>query len=93
MAAHTTIPVLGVPVPNGALNGLDALLATVQMPPGIPVGTLGIGEGGGVNAALLAAEILALTDPALAGRGRAPRAARADQGGGKERTVREKFAT
>jgi phosphoribosylaminoimidazole carboxylase PurE protein len=63
VAAHTTLPVLGVPMASGSLQGLDALLATVQMPPGVPVGTLGIGSAGGKNAAYLAARILALGDP------------------------------
>ena len=59
IAAHTWLPVLGVPMQNSALNGLDSLLATVQMPGGIPVGTLAIGGAGAKNAALLAAAILA----------------------------------
>ena len=65
-AAWTTLPVLGVPVETHSLNGLDSLLSIVQMPPGVPVGTLAIGRAGAVNAALLAAAILALADPALA---------------------------
>jgi len=64
-AAHTVLPVIGIPVEGGALNGMDALLATVQMPGGIPVGTVGIGKGGVKNAALLAVQILALGDAAL----------------------------
>jgi 5-(carboxyamino)imidazole ribonucleotide mutase len=64
-AAHTLLPVVGIPVEGGALNGLDALLATVQMPGGMPVATVAIGSGGAVNAALLAAEILALGDEGL----------------------------
>jgi phosphoribosylaminoimidazole carboxylase PurE protein len=60
VAAHTTLPVLGVPVSSSSLGGLDALLATVQMPPGVPVGTLAVGKGGAENAAILAAQILAL---------------------------------
>ena len=68
IAAHTVLPVLGVPMKSDALNGLDSLLATVQMPAGIPVGTLAIGRAGAINAALLAAAILALSDPALAER-------------------------
>ena len=63
-AAHTTLPVLGVPM-TSALNGLDSLLSTVQMPGGIPVGTLAIGKAGATNAALLAVSILALTRPEL----------------------------
>lgn len=68
VTAHTDFPVLGIPMDNPPLNGLDALLSTVQMPGGIPVGTLGTGSGGPVNAALLAARILALSDPAIAER-------------------------
>src|SRR5262245_5033123 len=65
MAAHTTLPVLGVPMGGGALNGLDSLLATVQMPGGIPVGTLAIGKAGAVNAALFTVAILANSRPPL----------------------------
>ena len=65
LAAHTTLPVLGVPMRSEALNGLDSLLATVQMPAGIPVGTTAIGKPGAVNAALLAVAILANTRPEL----------------------------
>ena len=65
VAAYTVRPVLGVPLASSDLNGLDALLATVQMPPGIPVGTLAVGEAGAVNAALLAISILANERPAL----------------------------
>lgn len=65
-AAKTRLPVLGVPVQSKALSGLDSLLSIVQMPRGIPVGTLAIGEAGAVNAALLAAAIVGLHDPAVA---------------------------
>ena len=65
LAAHTTLPVLGVPMRSEALNGLDSLLATVQMPGGIPVGTLAIGKPGAVNAALFAVAILANKRPEL----------------------------
>ena len=65
-AAFTPLPVLGVPIESHALNGMDSLLSIVQMPAGIPVGTLAIGRPGAVNAALLAAAMLATTDPALA---------------------------
>jgi 5-(carboxyamino)imidazole ribonucleotide mutase len=65
-AAKTALPVLGVPVSSQMLGGVDSLLSIVQMPAGIPVGTLAIGRAGAVNAALLAASILALSDPALA---------------------------
>jgi len=64
-AAHTLLPVLGVPLPGSDLNGMDALLATVQMPGGIPVATLSIGKAGAKNAALFAAAILALKDPTV----------------------------
>jgi len=67
-AAKTTLPVLGVPVESKALSGLDSLLSIVQMPAGVPVATLAIGRAGAVNAALLAASILAGSDRALAGR-------------------------
>ena len=67
-AAKTTLPVLGVPIESQSLRGLDSLLAIVQMPAGVPVGTLAIGRSGAINAALLAASVLALNDPALATR-------------------------
>jgi 5-(carboxyamino)imidazole ribonucleotide mutase len=67
-AAKTALPILGVPVESKALKGLDSLLSIAQMPAGIPVGTLAIGKPGAINAALLAASILALEDAALAGR-------------------------
>lgn len=67
-AAMTTLPVLGVPVAATGLNGLDSLLSIVQMPRGVPVGTLAIGAAGALNAGLLAAQILSLSDPALADR-------------------------
>lgn len=65
VAAHTTLPVLGVPIPSKHLQGLDSLLSTVQMPKGIPVATFAIGEAGAANAALYAVAILALSDPSL----------------------------
>ena len=68
LAALTPLPVFGVPVQSRALSGQDSLLSIVQMPAGIPVGTLAIGKAGAVNAALLAAAVLALADPELAGR-------------------------
>lgn len=67
-ASMTILPVLGVPVESKALNGVDSLLSIVQMPGGVPVGTLAIGKSGATNAGLLAASILALADPALADR-------------------------
>ena len=77
-AAMTPLPVLGVPVEGHALKGMDSLLSIVQMPAGVPIGTLAIGRAGAVNAALLAAAILALSDPALAARLDAWRAAQAE---------------
>ena len=67
-AAKTHLPVLGVPMESKALKGMDSLLSIAQMPAGVPVGTLAIGRAGAVNAALLAASIVALGDPALSGR-------------------------
>ena len=67
-ASMTTLPVFGVPVESKALSGLDSLYSIVQMPPGVPVGTLAIGKAGAINAAVLAASVLALADPALATR-------------------------
>jgi 5-(carboxyamino)imidazole ribonucleotide mutase len=75
VASMTHLPVLGVPVQSKALSGQDSLLSIVQMPAGIPVGTLAIGEAGATNAGLLAAAILATSDPALAGRLKAYREA------------------
>jgi 5-(carboxyamino)imidazole ribonucleotide mutase len=77
LAAKTRLPVLGVPVQSKALNGLDSLLSIVQLPKGVPVGTLAIGQAGAANAGLLAAAMLATTDAALAGRLDAWRAAQA----------------
>src|SRR3990170_845236 len=68
VAAYTTRPVIGVPIDSSALKGLDALLSTVQMPPGVPVATVSIGSPGATNAGVLAAQILALADTALAAR-------------------------
>jgi phosphoribosylaminoimidazole carboxylase PurE protein len=65
VAAHTILPVIGVPLPSSSLQGLDALLSTVQMPGGVPVATMAIGKSGAMNAGILAAQILATADPAL----------------------------
>ncbi len=65
LAAHTSLPVIGVPIDSSCLQGLDALLATVQMPPGIPVATMAIGKPGARNAGILAAQIIATSDPEL----------------------------
>lgn len=85
-ASMTELPVLGVPIESKALKGMDSLLSIVQMPAGIPVGTLAIGEAGAKNAGLLAAQILALSDPALAER---LAAARARQSAGVAETVED----
>ncbi|QNA87072.1 5-(carboxyamino)imidazole ribonucleotide mutase [Sphingomonas sp. So64.6b] len=77
-ASMTHLPVLGVPVESAALKGMDSLLSIVQMPGGIPVGTLAIGKAGAINAGLLAASILALGDPGLSERLQAWRAAQTD---------------
>jgi 5-(carboxyamino)imidazole ribonucleotide mutase len=68
IAAHTTLPVIGVPIPSTSLQGMDSLLATVQMPAGIPVATVAIGKAGATNAGILAAQILALSDSSVAGK-------------------------
>lgn len=78
VASMTTLPVLGVPIRSKALNGQDSLLSIVQMPGGIPVGTLAIGEAGAKNAGLLAASILSLSDPVIAGALEAWRQAQTD---------------
>jgi 5-(carboxyamino)imidazole ribonucleotide mutase len=79
IAAKTVVPVLGVPIPATALQGMDSLLSIVQMPKGIPVGTLAIGSAGAMNAGLLAVAMLATTDPALQEKLIAWRAARRDE--------------
>jgi len=66
MAAHTRLPIIGVPIDSSCLQGMDALLATVQMPPGVPVATMAIGKSGAGNAGILAVQILALADTVLA---------------------------
>ena len=68
MAAHTSLPIIGVPIDSSCLQGMDALLATVQMPPGVPVATMAIGKSGARNAGILAVQILALADAVLAER-------------------------
>ncbi len=82
VAAKTLVPVLGVPIPATALNGNDALLSIVQMPAGVPVGTLAIGKPGAINAALLAAQILASTRPTLRAQLQARRDAKAAEARG-----------
>src|SRR6478672_12936660 len=68
VAAHTTLPVIGVPIDSSALKGMDALLSTVQMPPGVPVATVAIGKPGATNAGVLAVQMMALADKSLATR-------------------------
>jgi phosphoribosylaminoimidazole carboxylase PurE protein len=91
LAAHSLLPVLGVPIDAGPLRGEDALLSTGMMPPGVPVGTLGIGKAGAKNAALLAARIRALGDDDLAARLVALRDADRASSLAKDRAVRERF--
>ncbi|HED65780.1 MAG TPA: 5-(carboxyamino)imidazole ribonucleotide mutase [Planctomycetes bacterium] len=79
VAAHTDLPVIGIPMDNPPLSGMDALLATVQMPAGVPVAAVAVGGGGPANAALFAARILALSDPALADRYAAFRASQSEK--------------
>jgi len=66
LASHTTLPIIGVPIDSSPLRGIDALLSTAQMPPGVPVATMAVGRGGAVNAAVFAAQILALKNPDIA---------------------------
>jgi phosphoribosylamine--glycine ligase len=68
VASHTTLPVIGVPIDSSSLNGLDALLSTVQMPPGVPVGVMAIGKAGAKNAAIFSAQIIGRKDPKVARR-------------------------
>ena len=68
VAAHTSVPVIGVPIDSSPLGGFDALLSTVQMPPGVPVATVAVGKAGATNAAVLAAQILAVGDPGIRAR-------------------------
>jgi 5-(carboxyamino)imidazole ribonucleotide mutase len=91
VAAHTTCPVIGVPMEGGPLNGFDALLSTVQMPGGIPVACVAIGKAGAKNAAYLAAQILALNDSALAQKLKDERAANAAQILAKDQALQEKL--
>ena len=91
VAAHTDLPVIGIPMDNPPLGGLDALLATVQMPAGIPVASVAVGGGGPANAALFAARILALGDAALAERLAAFRAALAEQVAAKDARLQAKL--
>jgi phosphoribosylaminoimidazole carboxylase PurE protein len=91
MAAHTTLPVIGVPLDSSPLAGLDALLATVQMPPGVPVATVGVGAMGAKNAGHLAVAMLALSDPALRGKLHERRASMAEEVLEKSRSVAQRL--
>jgi phosphoribosylaminoimidazole carboxylase PurE protein len=92
LAAHVSLPVIGVPMEAGPLNGLDALLSTVQMPGGIPVATVAIGRAGARNAALLAVQILALSDRRLQRKLREYRARMASEVANKDRKIRSEHA-
>lgn len=92
VAAHTTRPVVGVPMDGGPLNGADALLSTVMMPGGVPVATVAVGKAGARNAGYLAAQILGVADPALAGRVRADRAANAAKVAEQNASVQQSLA-
>lgn len=91
LAAHSMLPVLGVPVDAGPMRGEDALYSTAMMPPGIPVGATGIGKAAAKNAALMAARILALSDPILADKLNANRQQEREKTLAKDRAVRERF--
>ncbi|QNN23764.1 5-(carboxyamino)imidazole ribonucleotide mutase [Planctomycetales bacterium ZRK34] len=89
VAAHAHCPTIGVPMKGGMMDGLDALLSTVQMPPGVPVATVGIGSAGAKNAAILAGQIIALTDPAVAKRVSDWRAGQVDVVNAKDQKLRD----
>lgn len=93
VAAHTLLPVIGIPMDNPPFDGLDSLLSTVQMPGGVPVATFGAGPGGPVNAALFAARTLALSDPALAGRLEGHRASQAEKVAAKDAALQAKLGS
>ncbi len=92
IAARTTRPVIGVPLVCPPLDGLDALLATVQMPPGVPVATVAIGAWGGRNAAILACQILALSDPALATKLKAYKIELGNKAAAKDQRLQDRLA-
>ncbi|GLI37393.1 5-(carboxyamino)imidazole ribonucleotide mutase [Geobacter hydrogenophilus] len=91
IAADTVLPVIAVPIPGGALNGVDALYAMVQMPGGIPVATMAIGKAGAKNAGLLAVQIIALGDPALTAELIAHKQAMADEVEAKDKALQERL--
>jgi phosphoribosylaminoimidazole carboxylase PurE protein len=88
IAAHTTLPVIGVPIPSTSLNGIDSLLSTVQMPAGIPVATVAIGKPGATNAGILAAQMIALADASIAKKLEAHKEKLAREVEGKSRKLR-----
>lgn len=92
VAAHTSLPVIGIPMDNPPLGGLDSLLSTVQMPGGVPVATVGAGRGGPINAALLAVRILALGDDDLSARLAEFRTSQAEKVHAKDAALRDKLA-
>lgn len=92
MAASTTLPVIGVPIDSSALDGLDALLATVQMPPGVPVATVAIGKPGAVNAAILTAQIVGSSDATMRARLEDHKATMASKVAAKDDALRSKVA-
>ena len=91
LAGETTLPVIGIPIESSPLQGLDALLSTVQMPPGVPVATMSLGKGGARNAALFAIQILALGDRVLAEKVRRHRETMAEGVVEKDRKLKEKW--
>jgi phosphoribosylaminoimidazole carboxylase PurE protein len=93
LAAETPLPVIGVPIDSSPLQGLDALLSTVQMPPGVPVATMSIGKGGARNAALFAVQILALSDVSLAEKYRLHKERLVDGVLEKDRRLKEQWTT
>ena len=92
MAASTTLPVIGVPIDSSALDGLDALLATVQMPPGVPVATVAIGKPGATNAAIFAAQIIGSSDAEMRARLDEYKASMASKVAAKDEALRSKVA-
>jgi phosphoribosylaminoimidazole carboxylase PurE protein len=92
VAANTTLPVIGVPIASGSLQGVDSLLSTVQMPPGVPVATVGIGAAGARNAALLAAQIIGRQDPAVRQAVHRFKEAQAKEVEAKSRALQEKLS-
>ena len=91
VAAHTVRPVIGIPVSSPTLNGLDALLSTVQMPKGVPVATMGLGKSGAANAAILAVQVLSLKDPSLRERLKEYKEKMASQVEDKSKKIQEKL--